>query len=539
VYRLWPIIIDAKALHSRVVLSQTLTPERATGVTLAAAARKPAGRYDPVAVAVLTVILSLAGASRPSLWFDEAATISAANNRSLGDMWRMLGNIDAVHGLYYLLMRGWFMVSPATEFWSRVPSGLIVGVAGAGVVVLAKRFSTRSVAVCSGVMFAILPRTTWAGIEARSYAFTAAIAVWLTILLVAAVRRARPSLWLLYALVLPLAILLNICLVFLVPVYGALMRILSARRPTVIWWTATSASVVLALTPFVLFAHGQRFQVAWIFPIGTRTFGDVTVQQYFDKSVPAAVAAGIVIAAALVVVWRRPDRKPDSDTRTLLRITLAWIVIPTAALVVYSAAIEPVYYPRYLCFTAPAMAVLLGICIVTVARHPLAIAGVLFALAAVATPNYIVSQRGPYAKEGMDSSQIADLLTFHAAAGDCLLLDNTTAWKPGPIRPITAVRPATYGKLQDLDRGMAAANRHTLWDGAIPEWAVANRVKQCHVMWTVSERDKMLPDHARGASLPPGPRMARAPAYRVQARFGFHIVERWQFSFAQVTKSTR
>ncbi|MBV8347438.1 MAG: hypothetical protein JOZ49_07875, partial [Mycolicibacterium sp.] len=105
---------------------------------LAAAARKPAGRYDPVAVAALTVILSLAGASRPSLWFDEAATISAANNRSLGDMWQMLGNIDAVHGLYYLLMRGWFMVSPATEFWTRVPSGLIVGVAGAGVVVLAK-----------------------------------------------------------------------------------------------------------------------------------------------------------------------------------------------------------------------------------------------------------------------------------------------------------------------------------------------------------------------------------------------------------------
>jgi mannosyltransferase len=28
-------------------------------------------------------------------------------------------------------------------------------------------------------------------------------------------------------------------------------------------------------------------------------------------------------------------------------------------------------------------------------------------------------------------------------------------------------------------------------------------------------------------------------AYQVPQRFGFHVVERWQFSFAQVTKSTR
>jgi mannosyltransferase len=490
-------------------------------------------------VAALTVVLSLAGASRPSLWFDEAATISASNNRSLGEMWQLLGHIDAVHGLYYLLMRGWFAFSPATEFWSRVPSGLAVGVAAAGVVVLAKRFSSRLVAVCSGVVFAILPRTTWAGIEARSYAFTAVAAVWLTILLVAAVRRARPSLWLLYAFVLLLAILLNVCLVFLVPVYGALLAVLSARRSTVIWWAATSTAVVLALTPFMLFAHGQTFAVAWIFPIGTRTVGDVAVQQYFDQSVPFAVGAGVVIAAALVVGWRRPDRRPNSNTRTLLRVALAWILIPTTALIGYSAAVEPLYYPRYLCFTAPAMAVLLGICIVTLARTPLPIAGVLLVLAAVAVPNYVLSQRGPYKREGMDFSQIADVLTFHAAPGDCLLLDNTTAWKPGPIRAITAVRPATYGKLQDLDRGMPAARAHTLWDGVVPEWAVADRVKRCHVMWTVSERDKTLPDHARGADLPPGRRMARAPAYQVQAKCGFRIVERWQFSFAQVTKSTR
>jgi len=97
----------------------------------------PRAALDPVIVAVLASVVSLAGAGRPSFWYDEAATISAAYSRSLSQLWHMLGNVDAVEGLYYVLMHGWFKIVPPTEFWSRVPSGLAVGVAAAGVVVLA------------------------------------------------------------------------------------------------------------------------------------------------------------------------------------------------------------------------------------------------------------------------------------------------------------------------------------------------------------------------------------------------------------------
>ena len=98
-------------------------------------------------VAVFAAVVSAAGAARPSLWFDEAATISASTNRSLTELWRLLDNIDAVHGLYYFVMHGWFAIFPATEFWSRLSSCLAVGGAAAGVVVLGKQLSTRSVAV--------------------------------------------------------------------------------------------------------------------------------------------------------------------------------------------------------------------------------------------------------------------------------------------------------------------------------------------------------------------------------------------------------
>jgi mannosyltransferase len=59
------------------------------------------------------------------------------------------------------------------------------------------------------------------------------------------------------------------------------------------------------------------------------------------------------------------------------------------------------------------------------------------------------------------------------------------------------------------------------------------------VLWTVSQRDGSVPDHQSGAGLDPGPRLRRAPAYQVPERMGFHIVERWQFNFAQIVKSTR
>jgi mannosyltransferase len=214
------------------------------------------------------------------------------------------------------------------------------------------------------------------------------------------------------------------------------------------------------------------------------------------------------------------------------------MAIPTVTLLAYSVLGHPVYYPRYLSFTAPAAALLIGLCIVAVGKSRAGITTVLTVFALAAIPNYL-AQRGPYAKEGMDYSQVADVITRHAAPGDCLMMDNSTAWKPGPIRPLMAARPAAFAKLHDYGRGPSAVERNWLWDAHIAVWIWADKMPDCPAIWTVSERDKTLPDHQRAAMLQPGPRLARAMAYQVPSRFGFRVVERWQFNFAQVTKSVR
>jgi mannosyltransferase len=523
--------------------------EARTPVAVSRSRPRRRGRLlDPLSVALLAAVVSSAAASRPSLWFDEGATISASASRSLPELWRLLGHIDAVHGLYYLLMHAWFAVFPPTEFWSRVPSCLAIGAAAAGVVVFTKQFLPRTTAVCAGVVFAILPRATWAGVEARSYAFTAVAAVWLTVLLVISIRRNKWWLWLLYALALMLSILLNVFLVLLVPAYAVVTPVLGYRKSVVTQWAIASATAVAIMTPFMLFAHGQNLWVNWISPLNWGNVIDVAQHQYFDNSdvtfrpplwhVPFAILAAVIIVAALAV--RLTGRwKSAGDTRRLLIVCAAWAVVPTAISLIYSAIIEPVYFPRYLFFTAPAMAVVLAVCIVAVARKPGRIAGALILFAVAAFPNYLLSQRGPYAKEGWDYSQVADIVSAHAAPGDCLLVDNTVHWLPGPIRALLAARPAAFRPLVDVGNGGRGPDRGTLWDGHVAVWLVKDRLNKCGTVWTISGHDTTLPHHQTGKSLPPGPLLGRAPAYLTPKHLGFHIVERWQLHRTQVTKSVR
>src|ERR1700754_1105513 len=239
------------ALGGSVSVSDTGESQRRRGALRGDKLTLPRAMLDPLIVGVLAAAVSLGGAGRPSFWYDEAATISASYSRSLQQLWQMLSNVDAVHGLYYLLMHAWFQIFPPTEFWSRAPSGLAVGAAAAGVVVLGKQFSSRTVALASGVVCAILPRATWAGIEARPYAISMMAAVWLTVLFIRATRRDDAWVWLCYGLVLAMSVLLDVYLLLLAPAYVAFICAFRRSRTVVLRFALASVLACCALTPFL------------------------------------------------------------------------------------------------------------------------------------------------------------------------------------------------------------------------------------------------------------------------------------------------
>ena len=493
---------------------------------------------DPLLIGVVGAAVSLAGAGRPSFWYDEAATISAAYSRSLPQLWHMLGNVDAVHGLYYLLMHGWFQVFPPTEFWSRTPSGLAVGGAAAGVVVLGKQFSSRTVAVSSGALCAILPRATWAGIEARPYALSMMAAVWLTVLLVHAARRNTARFWLAYGFALAASILLDLYLVLMLLAHTVFLGIYRRTSGVLVRFAVASVLAVVAVTPFVRQDMGQAHQIIWIASIGGRMLEDVAIQQYFERSPPFTIVSALVVATA-VVLWLCTSARLAHADRQLLTVAVAWLAIPTAVILIWSAFVHPIYTPRYLCFTAPAVALVLGVCIGALAVKPWVATVIVAVFALAAAPNYVLAQRAPYAKYGMDYSQVADLITEKASSGDCLLVNDTVTFMPAPMRPLLAARPDAYRKLVDLSLWQRATDRNDVFDtNLIPE-VIAGPLSGCRVVWIITQADPAQPQHEQDPLMPPGPLFGRTPAFAVPYDLGFRLVERWQFNLVQVIKAER
>jgi mannosyltransferase len=288
----------------------------------------------------------------------------------------------------------------------------------------------------------------------------------------------------------------------------------------------------------VIAAIGQVHQIIWVAPIGRRTIEDVAVQQYFERSPPFMIVSALVVATA-IVLWLCTSTRLVQTDRQLLTLAIAWLVIPTAVILTWSALAHPIYTPRYLCFTAPAMALVLGVCLGALAVTPWAAAAIVSALALAAGPNYVLAQRSPYAKYGMDYSQVADLISTKAAPGDCLLVNDTVTFMPAPMRPLLAARPDAYRKLIDLSLWQRATDNNDVFDtNLIPE-ATAGPLSDCHVVWIITQADPAQPAHEADPALPPGPLFGGTPAFAVPRDLGFRLTDRWQFNLVQVIKATR
>ncbi|HEX2290428.1 MAG TPA: glycosyltransferase family 39 protein, partial [Pseudonocardiaceae bacterium] len=455
-----------------------------------------------------------------------------------GQMWQMFGDVDAVHGLYYLFMHAWFGVFPPTEFWSRAPSALAIGGAAAGIVVLGKQFSSRTVGLAAGALCAVLPRATWAGIEARPYALSMMAAVWLTVLLVHAVRRGTAWLWVAYGVALACSTLLDIYLVLLWVAHAALIVLFHRSRTALAGFGISSALSICAVAPFIAVVVGQVHQISWITPIGRRTVEDVAVQQYFDRNPVFALLAALVVVVA-VVLWLSKVRRLGGGDRQLIVLAVAWAAIPTAVIVLWSSVAHAIYTPRYLAFTAPAVALVLGVCIGALASAPWLATAVVGVFVVASAPSYLFAQRVPYAKYGMDYSQVADLITARAAPGDCLLVNDTVTFHPAPMRPLLAARPDAYRKLVDVSLWQRATDRRDVFDtNLIPEASVGP-LERCKELWIITQADRALPAHEQGAPMAPGPQFGGTTTFAVTHDMGFWLLERWQFNLVQVIKAAR
>lgn len=477
----------------------------------------------PLAVGLLGFTISVIGIGIPSIWYDEAATI-ISTTRSWPQLWAELGNVDAVHGLYYALLHIVFDVVGYSPLALRMPSAIAVGAAAALVVVLGRQLSRSWLGVVAGIVFVLLPRVTWAGTEGRSYAITALLAVALTVVFVKAQSSHRRRWWIGYAALAALAGAVFIYLALVVLAHGVTVVWRLARRDRMgvyfarRWALAAGAAALLA-APLALEIVSQSGQVSWIHEISSGTVRQVFRSQWFYSSYPFAIAAWALIALGVVDRLRRRDR-------VVLATIIPALLLPTAALILVSMVYTPLYQPRYLTMCAPFVALAVGTGIVALRRW-WAVASVLGLIAVLAVPQ-IVAQRLPESKENASWSQVADVIAEDRAqepAGTvtAFIYGNVQRHPIATSRVIAYSYPDAFADSIDVTLGTPAFETAQLWETRISLAGATGRLFTADVAYLVTSNARDL----------------RPETIATLAPLGWRVVETWDFTTVHVLKFER
>ncbi|MEV6950742.1 glycosyltransferase family 39 protein [Streptomyces sp. NPDC051183] len=345
------------------------------------------------------------GSAQP--WRDELASWYAAS-RSTGELIDMLGHVDAVSGLYYLLLHGWISLFGDSEAALRLPSALAMAGAAAFAVLTARKLFDRRTAVFTGLLFAFLPSVSRYAQEARSYAFAVLAVTAATWLLLRALERPTPRRWAPYGLAVALAGLFHmVSLLFLLP--HALIVLLRWRRDrrgrTLAGYAVTVAVALLPVVPLVLLGRQQvGRQIGWLKAPHLRSLADLWNGLFGSPLVALAVAA----VALLPLAWSR-GRRPAGE---LVLIG----AVPVAAAWVVSQGSTSYFIDRYLLFTMPAWVVLAAAGLAALRPRQAGVAG-LAALILLGVPDQR-QMRTTGGRVGADGQAAADVIAKGYRPGD-------------------------------------------------------------------------------------------------------------------------
>ena len=285
--------------------------------------------------ALLALALGLWGLRRKdSIWGDEAVSLEVAR-RSTGQIWQLTQHIDAVHGLYYLLLHLLFTLHDGGLATLRLPSVLGMTAAAAGVALIGRRLSGSRAGLAAGLVFCVFPAVQEYAQEGRSYGMVCAGVVGSGLLLLRAAERPTVSRWSGYALAALTTCVLHEFAVLAVLGQGLTLVLARQSRRVRLGWLAACAGVLAGLLPLALLSESEAAQVAWITAPGTGT---------------VLFALGTMLVGALCALVAGPGQRA---------FALPLLVLPQMVLLLVSV-VHPVYLDRYVVFEYAGLALLIG-----------------------------------------------------------------------------------------------------------------------------------------------------------------------------------
>lgn len=427
-------------------------------------------------VGAAAALLSLVAAWVPSYWTDEVATLRAARLAPGALIHFTTRHVDAAQTLYYLAMHVWTAVFGFSELATRSFSALGVGVAVALVALIGRRLDRPRLGYLAAVLLAVMPRLTWAGAEARPYAWTAAVAAAAWLVLLIALERGGWW-WVLLGGIAAVSIalfLLSATLLFAQLGY-VLVRPQGGRRgrrgravlPLLAVWLAA----LVVTGPVLYLGWSERAQIAWLAHEHAFTPWTVLAEPWGESSWAYGIAFWIVLLAG-ALRWRDALRRACP---AWLLLGACWAGVPLVMTVGASLAVTPVFSARYLTFAMPGAAMLLAAAVAALPaptalpRRWLSVAAVV-ALIAIAAPTF-VAQRMPDAKpDGEELRRLAQTVAAHSAPGDGIVFG------PGRARKALAAYPEAFAGLDDIALGTPFPASGRFVDTTVPLRERADRL---------------------------------------------------------------
>jgi mannosyltransferase len=343
----------------------------------------------PAGVALALCLIEL---TSRSLWLDEAATVAIAGQHGSA-FWHAAahdgGNMLGYYALLHVLI-GWFGDG---AFVIRLPSAIASGAAAGAVALLGLRLFDRRVALAAGLLTAVsLPLVFW-GQDARGYAAMVALVAGSFVAFAAIVDEPhRRGPWVAYVVLTTLSVYASYVAIFALPAQlAALAWRRTSWRPVV---GAMAACAVCWIPLAVLALSRGSNQLFWIgrpnFKIERQVIGALTSAGFEPNFRPTVVSTplAIVTLALLVLAASRIVRRRDWGAV----LALSWLIVPVGLMLIWSFVGQPIFTPRNLLVSLPAVALLLGWVIMSSRVPPVAAWGaiaVLIALRAVVlVPSY-------------------------------------------------------------------------------------------------------------------------------------------------------
>jgi mannosyltransferase len=335
-----------------------------------------------------TLLLGLFQSPHPELWRDELASVDASS-RSIGQLFDLLGNVDASTGFYYVVLHFWTAVFGDSPAVLRLPSVLAMAGAAACVALTGRRLFGRWAGICGGLLFALVPSISRYGQEARAYAFAVCAVALATLLLLRALdgatarvpderapkipeqgptdvrRKTSWGRWVGYGAAL---LLIGLChIVALACLAGHLVLLLlhwlrTRDNRALRLWAGNVVAALALLSPLVVLGQSQvGNQLNWLQAPSLAHPGTTLKWMLASLFASTGVTVLFLVLSLFALLLRRRHRDQ-------LLFVVASVVLPILAILVISRLGTSYWLGRYLMFTLPAWSVLAGAGTIAVAR---------------------------------------------------------------------------------------------------------------------------------------------------------------------------